>query len=133
MTKEENQRWQEIRFYYMCLHIYQLRHDMMDVIYAIETISQMGTIQTQRVKALAGILISDIANTPHKEELLYLASQAKINPKDIKRVFGFTYRQMHYQAGLEEQNLFKPRLHPEDNQILQDFMKIVDKFKGGII
>jgi hypothetical protein len=134
MNPNENKRWQEIRFYYMCLHIYQMRHDLMDLMYAIETISQMGDIKLQRIKALAGNLISEIGNTPHKEEILYLAYKAKVSPKLLKSFFGFSYRQMNYQANsCNEPPHFVHRLSETDNKEICNFMNIVDQFKGGIL
>ena len=134
MTPNENKRWQEIRFYYLCLHVYQLRHDLMDLMYAIEAISQMGDVKLQRIKAIAGALISEISNTPHKEEILYLAHQAKLSPKILKSFFGFSYRQMNYQTNsCTDSPHFVPKLNTEDNTQICKFMTIVDQFKGGIL
>jgi hypothetical protein len=133
MTTEEFDRWEEIRFYYLCLHLYQIRHNMMDLMYSIETISQIGDIKIQRIKALAGTLLSDIGNTPVKDEVLYLAYLAKADAKIIKQFFGFTYRQMNYHANSCGTPYYYPKLNPSDNQAIKDFMKIVDLFKGGIL
>lgn len=133
MTQNEEDRWEEIRFYYFCLHMYQIRSNMMDLMYAIETISQIGTFPVQKVKSIAGSIISEIVNTPGKDEILYLASKAKVAPKDIKRFFGYSYRQMNYTANTAEDPHYYPRSSPQDVKIIKSFMQIVDQFKGGII
>ena len=133
MKENEFNRWEEIRFYYLCLHLYQIRHNMMDLMYAIETIAQIGDIKTQRIKALAGSLLSDIGNTPLKDEVLYLAYHAKADTKTIKRFFGYSYRQMNYHANSCDDPYYYPKLNTSDNQAIKDFMRIVDLFKGGIL
>lgn len=133
MLQTESDRWEEIRFYYFCLHMYHIRNNMMDLMYAIETISQIGDISVQRIKAIAGSTISEIGNTPTKDEILYLASVNKASPKDIKRVFGFTYRQMNYNVNAHIEQYYTPRNNPKDLTTIKQFMKIVDQFKGGII
>lgn len=133
MTKDEQDRWTEIRFYYFCLHTYQIRFNMMDLMYAIETMSQLDNLKVQRLKAASGRLIGDISQTPLKEEVLYLATLAKVSPKEIKKAFGYTARQMRYYANSNNTFYCYPRSTPEDMAAIRQFMTIADNFKGGII
>ena len=133
MSQQEEDRWTEIRFYYFCLHLYRVRHNIMDLMYAIETMSQLGPVKVQRIKAASGRFIGDIFQTPIKEEVLYLANLAKANPKDIKRTFGYSARQMQYYAKEPHTMYCRPRSTPEDMEAIKQFMQIVDIFKGGIV
>ena len=133
MTQDEKDRWTEIRFYFFCLHTYQIRYNMMDLMYAIETMSQLDNLKVQRLKAASGRLIGDISQTPLKEEVLYLATLAKVHPKEIKKAFGYTARQMRYYANSKSTFYCYPRASKEDIEAITQFMQIADKFKGGII
>lgn len=130
IISETTRRWVEIRFYYLCLDIYNSRHDMRDVILAIEALSQLGNIDTKIIKQISGRLLSDPYFMPEINELMYLAHLNGIKTTDIAE---YTNKEKsnvcHQIKRIAERFTAHPILSVDEDLLIQDFMKLVDILK----
>lgn len=72
MTLEER-RWMEIQLFYFCYDLYNIRKDLLDVVYAIDAIAQIGNFKTLRMKDIAAKLLERQSNQIHPKEFIHVA------------------------------------------------------------
>ena len=87
ILSEHTRRWAEIRFYYICLDLYHIRHNMMDVILTIEVVSQIAETDFKLLKVIAGRMMGDPTYLPHRDEIVSLAFAMKMSKTDIHKLF----------------------------------------------
>lgn len=132
MTKSER-RWAEIRLFYFCLDIYRMRHDLMDVAYAIDTIAQIGNFKRERLKHLSAKLISDPTNMPTATEFIYIAADNGLTNSYIAEVIGKSRAYISQVLKRNEVPAYSPLLSEEDDLEVGKFITLLDKFqKAGI-
>ena len=127
---DEKRCWAEIRFYILCYDIFQQRKDMMDVIYFIEAIAQLGTFKQQQVKNASGKLLSDPYYMPLRDEVIVHAVENGITQRVLAKRFKATQPQIsRIYNKKKELYTSRPKLDiDEDNEIIK-FLDLVDIFK----
>lgn len=123
------QRWTEIEFYYFCFDIYQLNKDMMDVVNAIEAISQIGQINIGTLKRAAAKMLSDPYYLPILEEVVILGNQNGIPPKELAEEVGKSKATISRM--ISKSDLFSPRpkLEPFEDEQIYKYMELLKRFK----
>ena len=127
---DEKRRWAEIRFYILCYDIFQQRKDMMDVIYFIEAMAQLGTFKQQQVKNASGKILGDPYYMPIKDEVIVHAVKNGINQRTLAKKLDVGQPKISKTYNTKK-NLYTtaPRLDiNEDSEIIK-FMNLVDIFK----
>jgi hypothetical protein len=132
MTASER-RWAEIRLFYFCLDIYRLRHDLMDVAYAIDTIAQIGNFKRERLKHISAKLISDPTNMPTDTEFIHIASENGLTNSYIAETIGKSRAHICQVLKRKEAPAYSPLMSEEDDIEINKFIILLDKFqKAGI-
>lgn len=130
ILSEYTRRWYEVRFYYFCLDIYRNRKNILDIIYAIEAICQIGDVKVKDVKRLTSGMINDPYYKPNKIELVLLASMHGVKDKDIAE-----YLKISKQAVNEFKRRHQPDFYPtprysiEEDIIFGQFLEQLDTIK----
>ena len=127
------QRWLELKFYYFCLDIYEIRENFMDLITCIDALSNIGQFKVQKIRVIAANILKDIAFQPNREEIIILANMNGITYPKINKYTGVA-RPTYNQLLRDEQKnprAFYPKLSLEDRKHIQQFMEIVAKVKGA--
>lgn len=127
---DEKRCWAEIRFYILCYDIFQQRKDMMDVIYFIEAIAQLGAFKQQQVKNASGKLLSDPYYMPLRAEIIVHAVENGVTQRFLAKKFKISQARISklYNAK-KELYTSRPKLDiDEDNEIIK-FLDLVDIFK----
>lgn len=127
-------RWLEIRFYYFCVDLYRIRHDMMDIIYLIDTIPRVEPYDESIVKNLSGKLFRDEHFVPIRNEVLILAILNGMSKQDAAEKFMLSRAQVHNIFNKERHLYsFLPKFTKHEDEQLYLFMEALDKFqKAGI-
>lgn len=132
MTLAER-RWAEIRLFYFCLDIYRMRHDLLDVAYAIDTISQIGNFKRERLKHISAKLIGDPTNMPTATEFIHIAYENGLANSYIAEVIGKSRAHVTQVLKKKEKPAYSPLLSEEDDLEIGKFITLLDKFqKAGI-
>lgn len=87
ILSEQRRRWAEIRFYYICLDLYHIRHNMIDVILTIEVVSQIAETNFKLLKIIASRMMGDPTYLPHRDEVVSLAYAMKLPKTKISKLF----------------------------------------------
>lgn len=85
ILSEQTRRWSEIQFYYFCLNLYDIRHNMIDVILMIEVIAQIAQLNYPMLKHIAAQIIGNPNYIPNRDEVIVLANMHGYKPADIVR------------------------------------------------
>ena len=132
MTNSER-RWAEIRLFYFCLDIYRMRHDLLDVAYSIDAISQIGNFKRERLKHISAKLIGDPTNMPTATEFIYIANENGLANSYIAEILGKSRAHVTQVLKKNEKPAFCPLLSEEDDIEIDKFITLLDKFqKAGI-
>lgn len=129
--EQQDNRWLEIRFYYLCYGIYELKHDFMSMIQYIDAISIMGSINLQRIRIIAADMLKEIAYQPTKEELAILSYRYSLPYRTIHKYTGMarsTYNNLIEDDSVNPRFFF-PRSSENDLVTIKEFMDIVDQIK----
>lgn len=126
-------RWLEVRFYHWCKELFNLRNNLLDVILAVEAISNISDdINVPRIKTLAGTILSDPYLRSSEEELIVLAyEEAEIPFNKIGKHFNCSrsnIKQRYDRIKKKDIHLY-PKLNIKDDQYLQIFFNKLDLFK----
>lgn len=127
-------RWLEVRFYHWCSELYQIRYDLLDVVLAVEALSQLGEyVNIQRIKNLAGTFLSDPYYKSNQEELIVLAHQeGGLSYQKIADHIGKSKRwmvELQKRLSKDPNLLLYPKLEEEDAILIEEFFKKVDLLK----
>lgn len=90
ILSEQTRRWSEIQFYYICLDLYHIRHNMVDVVLIIEVVSQIAQLDFKTLKTIAGKMMGDPQYLPHRDEIVSLAYAMNLNKSKISKLFNIT-------------------------------------------
>lgn len=130
ILSEHKRRWVEVRFYYFCFDIFQIRKNMLDVVLSIEAISQIGTVKNDVLKRISGKMLGDPYYLPHETELILLANLMEYPLKDIATYVKKTKQAVSYVIKTKKEDFAPtPRLAIDEDQEIDKFMKLVDIFK----
>lgn len=123
-------RWAEIRFYYFCYDIYKIKKNMLDVVYVIEAISQIGTFKVSQIKTIAGKMLSDPYYMPVENEMIMAAY---INEYSMSAIAKYLHksRQTIYDAikRCENKFAFIPKCDIDEDEQLVKFLDLLDLLK----
>ncbi len=127
-----SRKWAEVRFYHWCKELFQLRNNMLDVVLAIEAISQIGRdLKVINVKAIAGKFISDPYFAASLEELIVYAHMNGVSFDNIGKHIGRSKSSVARTYNREKDKvIIYPKLSIEDDQTIIDFFNQIDKFKS---
>ena len=130
ILSEQRRRWAEIRFYYICLDLYHIRQNMMDVILII-VVSQIAETDFKILKALAGRMMGDPQYLPHRDEIISLAFAMNMKKTTISRLFGFTRSTIDTVLNSERNRIHVPfpQFTVKEDEEMHKFCAIFDKVK----
>lgn len=130
ILSEYQRRWYEIRFFSLCQDLYHIRKSMVDVMYAIETISQISDINVKQIKVLAGKLTGDPYYQPTNIEICCLGKVNGYSLSEIGKIIKKSKRAVQYTIETYQNEYAPyPRLAVSDDTEIYKFMQIVDMFK----
>jgi len=129
----EYKRWIELRFYYFCSDIFKIRHNLMDITYVIEALSNIGTLSTVRLQHLAVKTISDIGLTPKRSEFIKLASKYHYTNKQISVILNISTRQVQYSLNNDPEIITTAKLKDKDVIEIEKFLNLLDILRKAII
>ena len=103
---------------------------MLDVVYAVETISQIGTFKVSMLKTIAGKMLSDPYYMPVENEMIMaaytneysLAAIAKYLHKSRQYIYNVIHR-------CENKFAFIPKCEINEDEQLVKFLDLLDIFK----
>ena len=125
-----HRRWAEIRFYYFCYDIYKIKKDLLDVVYLVESISEIGRCKTSVIKTVAGKMLSDPYYMPLENEMI-LAAHKNDYPLQAIATYLEKPRQNIYRIVNRDKNKFAfiPKCGIDEDEQLVKFLEILDTFK----
>lgn len=136
ILSEHLRRWTEIKYYYFCLEIYHINHDMIEVMLMVEAISHIGHLSYKLLKSITGKMLGDPYYLPIKDEVISLATLFKYSQAEITKTFGFsrqTIRSTLDNPKKNTQNNPTPLLDINEDTELYKFCEILAKVqKAGV-
>lgn len=123
-------RWAEIRFYYFCYDIYKIKKNMLDVVYVVEAISQIGTFKVSQIKTIAGKMLSDPYYMPVENEMIMAAY---INEYPMANIAAYLHKTRQYVYKVvnrdKEKFAFIPKCDIDEDEQLVKFLDLLDLLK----
>lgn len=134
ILSDHTRRWLEVRFYYFCLDIFHIRKDMMDVIYSIEAVSQIGKVDTKAIKLIAGKILGEPYYLPTQDELILLAHLNNIPNQQIANYVNQSRQAISNTIKRKLPNYAPyPLLDVHEDEIIKEFLDLLQIFrKAGI-
>lgn len=130
ILSDHTRRWLEVQFYYFCLDIFHTRNNMLDVIYSIEAISQIGTINTKEIKLIAGKILGEPHYLPTQTELILLAYLHNVKPNKIADYINKSRQYIHQTVQNKLPNYAPyPLLDVHEDEIIKEFLDLLQIFK----
>ena len=131
ILSEQRRRWSEIRFYYICLDLYHIRHNMIDVILTIEVISQIAETDFKMLKIIAGKMMGDPTYLPHRDEVVSLAYAMKIPKLTISKLFKVSRSTVDTILASERNRIQVPfpQFNLKEDEEMYKFCKTFDEIK----
>ena len=123
-------RWAEIRFYYFCYDIYKIKNNLVDVIYVIEAISQIGNFKISKIKTVAGKMLSDPYYMPLENEMIMAAHKNDYPMANIATYLNKT-RQYIYKVVNRDKDKFAfiPKCDIDEDEQIVKFLGLLDTLK----
>lgn len=116
-------RWAEIQFYKFCDDVYQLNHDMVDIVYVIETVCRLGKIAAKPIKNLAGQILQDPYYSPSKAEIICLARMQDYSYADIAKMLHTSRQAVRQFQERQEKNYYPtPKLEVFQDEKIIEFL-----------
>lgn len=123
-------RWAEIRFYYFCYDIYKINKNMLDVVYVVESISQIGEFKVSLIKNIAGKMLSDPYYMPVENEMIMAAYKndypMSTLAKYLKKTRQYIYKVIKRD---EEKFAFIPKCEINEDEQLVKFLDLLELIK----
>ena len=125
-----HRRWAEIRFYYFCFDVYKIKKNLLDVVYLVESISQLGNCKVSLLKTVAGKMLSDPYYMPVENEMILAAYKNNYPIADIASYLNKS-RQAIYKIVKrdDEKFAFIPKCDIYEDEQLVKFLELLDTFK----
>lgn len=125
-------RWIEIQFYQMCIDLFKIRNNIMDVMYFIDFIGEYTGENSDKYKILANEVINSSRIKPTREELIILSHHFKVPIKKLKEKIKVHNKTIYRIINEDKTNprYFYPRLSNEQLKICSEFIEAVNKFKN---
>ena len=124
-------RWTEIRFYQICIDVYKVRNNIMDVMDFIDFISTYTNLQSNKYKMLANEVLNSYRIQPTREELVILCHHFKVPIRTLKNKLKIHNKTIYRIVNENKENPrnFYPRLSPQKIEEIAEFVNAVDIFK----
>lgn len=130
MRSETENRWAEIRFFYFCQDIFDMRKNMLDVIYSIEAVSQIGNLRVTELKRIAGLFMGDPYYIPRREEVIFIANRMGYTLKQISEITGTTRQAVKQFIDRNQDGFYATnKCDALADEIIIEFLDLLDKFK----
>lgn len=131
ILSEHKRRWAEIKFYYICLDLYHIRHNMMDVILMIEVVSQIAETNFKTLKIVASKMMGDPTYLPHRDEVVSLAFAMKMSKTDISKLFEISRSTVNTILNSERNRIHIPfpQFEINEDEEMYKFCEIYDEVK----
>jgi hypothetical protein len=128
---DEKRRWIEIRFFYFCYDVYQLNHDMIDVINTIELMNSLGDFDLKLVKKASGKVLGMQSNLPTKEEIICLAVKNGIKQRALCKTLEMKPSTVSVIANTKSEiyEYCPPRLDIDEDTNILKFLDIWENFQ----
>lgn len=134
ILSEQTRRWAEIQFYYFCLDIYHLRHNMVDVILLIEVICQIAQLNFKSLKTIAAKMLGDPSYMPSRDEVIVLANLHGLKASEITRTTGISKSKVLYTINDKKDAYIPfPQFSIPEDQELYNFNKHFSEIKKASI
>jgi len=123
-------RWAEIKFYYFCYDVYKIKKNMLDVVYVVESIAQIGEFKVPLIKTLAGKMLSDPYYMPNENEMIMAAHKNEYSMSTLAKYLRKS-RQTIYDAikRNEDKFAFIPKCDIHEDEQLVKFLNLLDTLK----
>lgn len=116
-------RWAEVQFYKFCEDVYQVNHDMLDLVYIIETVCRLGKLNSKPIKNIAGQFMGDPYYSPSKIEIICLARLLNFGFSDIAKMLKVSRQAIHQMTERQKENYYPtPKLQVYEDQKLIEFL-----------
>ena len=124
-------RWIELRFYYICSDLLDLRKDMSDVMNVFQLVSLFGPFEELRLEQLAHEIVASLRFRPTKEEFVILARRNNVPVQDIITRAGLCRRTIYKILAEEEKDprAFYPRFGAVQIEYIEQFIAAFEKFR----
>lgn len=131
ILSEQARRWAEIRFYYFCLDLYHIRHNMIDVILIIEVVCQIAELDFKTLKTLAGKIIGDPVYLPHRDEVVSLAYAMGIKKSNIHNFFEISKNTINTILNSKRNQIHTPypQFTLQEDELMYRFCEVFQKVK----
>lgn len=131
ILSEQTRRWSEIQFYYICLDLYHLRQNMIDVILIIEIVCQIAELDFKVLKTIAGRILGDPVYLPHRDEVISLAYAMGIKKSNISKIFNFSRTTVDTVINSERNRIHipYPQFELTEDEAMYKFVKIFNRIK----
>lgn len=131
ILSEQARRWSEIQFYYICLDLYHLRQNMIDVIIMLEAISQIAETNFTKLKIIAGKILGDPAYLPNKNEVISIAYAMNMSKMQIHKIFNISRPTIDAVLN-SERNIIRtpfPQFELTEDEEMHKFVEVFNKLK----
>lgn len=130
ILSDHTRRWLEVRFYYFCLDIFHIRKNMLDVVYSIEAVAQIGDVDLKQLKLISGKMLGEPHFLPTQNELILLAHMHKVKTKQIADYVNKSPNHIYkiIQAKMPTYAPY-PLLSVHEDEVIKDFLELLDIFR----
>ena len=87
ILSEQQRRWSEIKYYYFCMDLYHINHDMIEVILLIEAVAHLGKLDYKLLKSITAKMLGDPYYLPARDEVISLAYAYGLTQTEISKQF----------------------------------------------
>lgn len=123
-------RWAEIRFYYFCYDIYKINKNMLDVVYVVEAISQVGEFKISLIKNIAGKMLSDPYYMPVENEMIMAAYKNEYSMSTLAKYLHKSRQYIYKVVNRDEEKFaFIPKCEINEDAQIVKFLDLLDIIK----
>ena len=132
MHWQEEDRWQEVKFYILCKNLFESTNKNMQIIYSlIDGLEKLGQYNNIVVKQCAFQILSDMRYKPSKRELVVLSAKANLRIKPTLKILKINSA-TYYQYLREEHPLLFSRLPAYKLEQVKKFLEAYYIIKGAL-
>lgn len=130
ILSEYDRRWTEIRLYQFCLDVYKWRQQSIDIFDCVDLICDLGNIDASKLKPLIQVMLNDTYYQATRREIIMIGHAKGLSANKIAGYLD-THRQTVQQYLNRNDELFTPlpRCSIENDNLINDFLKVLDKLK----
>ena len=128
---EIENRWIEIRFYFLCLDILNKTKRIPDLMDFIDSFAIFGNYNTKNIQELAQKILSDPYMAPGRQEFLILARKHKVSITKYEKILQMSRKTIYPLVNEETKNprRFFNRFNIADVEEMKLFLEAYENFK----